>query len=708
MAKVTLNDLTTNFGSQALHNANNDTIEDNLNNKVLYRDNPAGEPNQMENELDMNSNKIINLADGVNGKDAVNVNQLNALIAGSGSVSSIVQARESQLGSQAVSRVFTFTGITYAIGVNTLSVYRNGQRLEKTEDYTETSTSSITLTFDPNDGDRFVFVTNDLSTSEVTDTAAITHDRAGTTHNLATYLNNRPLSVKDYGAVGDGVTDDTAAIQAAFNALTSGGSALHIPAGTYLITSELQLNPLDGTVVYGDGSKTLLNYTPTTGIALSIGRSSTVSNILVKDFDITGPSMANVASPTQTAVGLHINPTAAVTVQLSRFENIIIRQFNKGLINSAANTLYFDHITVAGCNLGADFQAQSNVCLVNQFESVNCWRDVDFSNCEGIQFNSPLFQNTAVTAGNGTNSNLFQSHVVMINPYFENVAQDGVFTVGTGAEASTARSALTLIGGEFNSGTGSDLLVVVGQEGVHINVDGIRGYSTGVHMGTTGSPSTPTAINWISSDSTWKPNTEDREERSANLVDAITADNRKALVKAGGSGGVLTTTPTNDGYFVLTTDTNNRGPVITTRLTIGQWYTVAYNVRFDVVSSSLSFSHYGGATRWTLSDPDPVLVAEKFQTRYFSFKAEDTSLFMNIPNLGQDVHVRSIAVYEGIHLEEPSADTTPVVYGNAAPTTGTWEAGDIVLDQSPTVGNPYQWVCTVSGTPGTWVASANL
>ena len=62
MAKIALTDLTTNYGSQTLHNTNNATIEDHLNSKVLYRNNPSGEPNQMENDLDMNSNDILNAA----------------------------------------------------------------------------------------------------------------------------------------------------------------------------------------------------------------------------------------------------------------------------------------------------------------------------------------------------------------------------------------------------------------------------------------------------------------------------------------------------------------------------------------------------------------------------------------------------------------------------------------------------------------------
>ena len=47
------------------------------------------------------------------------------------------------------------------------------------------------------------------------------------------------VSVKDYGAVGDGVTDDTAAIQAAITYLQSIGGYLLVPAGTYKVTSSL-------------------------------------------------------------------------------------------------------------------------------------------------------------------------------------------------------------------------------------------------------------------------------------------------------------------------------------------------------------------------------------------------------------------------------------------------------------------------------------
>lgn len=49
------------------------------------------------------------------------------------------------------------------------------------------------------------------------------------------------LSVKDFGAKGDGGTDDTAAIQAALEAAPANGGIVFFPAGTYRVTSTLTI-----------------------------------------------------------------------------------------------------------------------------------------------------------------------------------------------------------------------------------------------------------------------------------------------------------------------------------------------------------------------------------------------------------------------------------------------------------------------------------
>lgn len=47
-------------------------------------------------------------------------------------------------------------------------------------------------------------------------------------------------------------------------------------------------------------------------------------------------------------------------------------------------------------------------------------------------------------------------------------------------------------------------------------------------------------------------------------------------------------------------------------------------------------------------------------------------------------------------------------YGSAAPTTGTWRAGDIVYSTAPAAGGSIGWVCTTAGMPGTWKSFGSI
>ena len=102
------------------------------------------------------------------------------------------------------------------------------------------------------------------------------------------------VSVKDFGAVGDGVADDTAAIQAAITT----GLNVFIPAGDYKITSTINAIPASSTnapkrTIYGVGENSNIVATSIAGAAISaVGTTQTPLAIAygneLRDFRISG------------------------------------------------------------------------------------------------------------------------------------------------------------------------------------------------------------------------------------------------------------------------------------------------------------------------------------------------------------------------------------------------------------------------------------
>lgn len=93
------------------------------------------------------------------------------------------------------------------------------------------------------------------------------------------------VSVKDFGAVGDGVTDDTLAIQAAITyCKASKTKNLTIPAGVYLVSSTLDFDVLK---VFGEGVQwqsglaTELRANASNILVAKIGSSGRLSNLVV-------------------------------------------------------------------------------------------------------------------------------------------------------------------------------------------------------------------------------------------------------------------------------------------------------------------------------------------------------------------------------------------------------------------------------------------
>ena len=72
----------------------------------------------------------------------------------------------------------------------------------------------------------------------------------------------------------------------------------------------------------------------------------------------------------------------------------------------------------------------------------------------------------------------------------------------------------------------------------------------------------------------------------------------------------------------------------------------------------------------------------------------------------QVVKISSIRLFAG-NIDINTQNTT--MYGTAAPAGSLQaEVADTVIQQTPAVGSPKSWVCTVKGAPGTWVSTGNL
>lgn len=96
------------------------------------------------------------------------------------------------------------------------------------------------------------------------------------------------LSAKDFGALGNGVANDTTALQDALDAAALAGSELYIPAGTYMLAAPLVVS--SNTTLRGDGPGTILKVNvatfPVTGGSYGIVRNLNNAAVTLTDHDI--------------------------------------------------------------------------------------------------------------------------------------------------------------------------------------------------------------------------------------------------------------------------------------------------------------------------------------------------------------------------------------------------------------------------------------
>lgn len=157
------------------------------------------------------------------------------------------------------------------------------------------------------------------------------------------------LSVKDFGAVGDGVTDDTTALQNWLNALQPGRSG-YVPAGTYKFTSPLVIANGEFSIIGAGTFQSVFMYAgaSTTVDLLTVGSSSAdIRNVYLSGFRVDSTTDMTAGN------GIHIK-----RMLLSRLDNIALRGQRSGASN-LWDGVFFDCVGVVVYD-GVDIVTQND------------------------------------------------------------------------------------------------------------------------------------------------------------------------------------------------------------------------------------------------------------------------------------------------------------------------------------------------------------
>jgi len=164
------------------------------------------------------------------------------------------------------------------------------------------------------------------------------------------------INVKtNYGARGDGVADDTAALQAAFNTLSSVANSVYIPPGIYKVSSTLTVADAQGFTIYGAG-QTASQILPTTGVA----GAAVVEFINCRDGVLWNLGILGY-SPAPPSSGIEFHRAAYGGYAPT---NMTVRDVLLGSVS--ANSL------VAGVRWTADVDSNNSESLIENVKVINC------------------------------------------------------------------------------------------------------------------------------------------------------------------------------------------------------------------------------------------------------------------------------------------------------------------------------------------------
>jgi len=557
-------------------------------------------------------------------------------------------------------------------------------------------------------------VTKQAPISELLDSDIFTASGSGTETSPADQF-NYTANVKNYGATGDGVTDDTAAIRAAFAAIASTGGTVVFPAGTYKLNPTT--NGVVGTawnftsaggnlyagVLISNNNITIQGY----GGATILGSASTVSssdrcNSMFAILGTSGTPLNRFA-----IYGLNFNlqdQSGSVNLYAQYVRNLHVTGTNT--INHSSMIEVFSLDNVVGGIVEENTFREGGIAI-GLYEASN----ITIANNTCYNVRELLDADKPVTSGTGTAGH----NITIVGNTYDRDSDD---TTGDAAIEINGFTDVTITGNSIRNANNGMSLTAKPRNGTDYPLKRcvVRGNTIqsvaniGIAMASNG---TDTFVNF--NDVEISGNTIESSASSGITLRGTSVICRGNILRGNGGIGIraqnigssqnllnfiisenIVTTSTGDG---IQCDTSTNGVISANNVygntdTNGGIY-LQTPVKIAVIGNVTTGQTNSGIR--TFAGAGEVMFMGNVCTETNGIRTASGSLEFAFGNLAN--------YYPGADSSRALNGPT-VAWGTAAPAAGTWAQGSVVWKTDVAAAGSPGWVCTTAGTPGTWKAMA--
>jgi hypothetical protein len=630
--------------------------------------------------------------------------------------------------------VFNLATMQYQPGTNSLSVFVDGVNQYgpgAQYAYIETDSDTVTFISGLHVGALVKFTTSQLNSSGSADAAQISYLApypGAVATNVEAKLSEY-VSVLDFGADPTGAVDSTAAIQAALNAFTNGGQLL-FPPGTYLVSgSGYLLQPQSNTALVGTRDASIIKLDSASADTSIFGIGTNVSGLVFEGLSFDGNSGTVNAYDT---FGLQFPDVGDITVNNCAFDNFTRDGMLLGL------TVKVDHLTVNTCNfsnIGYDGVRTYNA----RMQYINNSRFFGFTKSP-LDFNPILVENlettTIVTNNYFSNDSLnwtpgFSTLSLMSDRNYvagNTIVGGGMIVVHPGPFGRTGIKDYRIIGNSIQDTVAPGIIVNTDvNTDIVVSNNYIRNAERSGIVVLNGNPPPYSSDTPVIVSNNIIQDTNNSTYTNTNQPACILVAQTSNVIVTGNQcitprwAGIAVLSGANNCTIQGNTVIGQRGQAPTDFLTnAGGGIVVATggvsyteDVSNITISGNFVYNFLTTLITPTTNIRTGGIVAYSDGGKILEYITIANNVVRNGNGIAIQTYFIENSTIDGNIIWNSNGDivdtSSTTLLSNAvigqytaAPTTGTWTRGTVIYNSTPSSAGFVGWVCTASGTPGTW------